>query len=146
MVRKTSNNKTQPTVIDPADFIAGVEDPVRKVDAERLQGWFSEVTGFPPVMWGGSIIGYGRYHYVYDSGRSGDSLMTGFSPRKASLSIYIMPGYQDLDSYLQRLGKHKMGKSCLYVNRLTDIDMKVLEEIVLYGVRYLQSNYETWRQ
>ncbi len=146
MARKTSDNKTQPTVLDPAEFIASVENPVRRSDAEVLLDWFRKVTGFPPVMWGGSIIGYGRYHYVYDSGRSGDSLMTGFSPRKASLSIYIMPGYQDLDSFLQRLGKHKTGKSCLYINRLADIDMEVLEEIVRYGVRYLQNNYETWQQ
>ena len=89
---------------------------------------------------------YGRYHYVYDSGRSGDSMMTGFSPRKASLSIYIMPGYQDLDSFLQRLGKHKMGKSCLYINKLADIDMKVLEEVVRYGIHHLQRKYETWQQ
>ena len=144
MARKSSDNKTKPTALGPADFIAGIENPVRRADAEVLLDWFQKVTGFPPVMWGSSIIGYGRYHYVYDSGRSGDSMMTGFSPRKASLSICIMPGYQDLDSFLQRLGKHKMGKSCLYINKLTDIDMQVLEEVVRYGVSYLQDKYETW--
>ena len=146
MVRKSSDKKTQPSVLAPADFITGVENPVRRADAEVLLDWFQEVTGFPPIMWGSSIVGYGRYHYVYDSGRSGDSMMTGFSPRKASLSVYIMPGYQGLDSFLQRLGKHKTGKSCLYINKLTDIDMKVLEEVVRHGVGYLQGKYETWGQ
>ena len=144
MARKSSDNKTQPTALVPADFIAGIENPVRRADAEALLDWFQKVTEFPPVMWGSSIIGYGRYHYVYDSGRSGDSMMTGFSPRKARLSIYIMPGYQDLDSFLQRLGKHKIGKSCLYINKLAEIDMQVLEEVVRYGVRNLQDKYETW--
>ena len=144
MARKSSDNKTQPTALVPADFIAGIENPVRRADAEALLDWFQKVTEFPPVMWGSSIIGYGRYHYVYDSGRSGDSMMTGFSPRKASLSIYIMPGYQNLDSFLQRLGKHKIGKSCLYINKLAYIDMQVLEEVVRYGVRNLQEKYETW--
>lgn len=144
MNRRSSANKTQATPLPPAEYIASIEHAVRKADAEKLLGWFEQITGFPAVMWGSSIIGYGRYHYVYDSGRSGDSMMTGFSPRKASLSIYIMPGYHELDDYLQRLGKHKTGKSCLYINKLDDIDMNVLEEIVRYGVAYLQDNHETW--
>ena len=146
MARKSSDNKTQPTALCPAEFIAGIDNPVRKADAEVLLDWFQEVTGFPAVMWGSTIIGYGRYHYVYDSGRSGDSMMTGFSPRKASLSIYIMPGYQDLDSFLQRLGKHRTGKSCLYINKLADIDIDVLEEIVRHGIRHLEDRYETWQK
>ena len=145
MARKSSENKTQPTAVGPADFIASIENPVRKADAEVLLDWFQKVTGFAPVMWGSSIIGYGRYHYVYDSGRSGDSMMTGFSPRKASLSIYIMPGYQDLGSFLQRLGKHKIGKSCLYINKLVDIDLAVLEEIVRHGIDHVQDKFETWK-
>ncbi len=144
MNRGSSNNKTQATPLPPSEYIATIEHAVRKADAEKLLGWFEQITRFPAVMWGSSIIGYGRYHYVYDSGRSGDSLMTGFSPRKASLSVYIMPGYHELDDYLQRLGKHKIGKSCLYINRLDDIDMDVLEEIVRHGVAYLQNHYQTW--
>lgn len=97
-------------------------------------------------MWGSSIIGYGRYHYKYESGRQGDFLVTGFSPRKAALSVYIMPGYRDLSEKLSRLGKHKIGKSCLYINKLSDIDLTVLEEIVQDGVAYMKSKYEVWDQ
>lgn len=97
-------------------------------------------------MWGSSIIGYGRYHYSYESGRQGDFLVTGFSPRKAALSVYIMPGYRDLSEKLSRLGKHKIGKSCLYINKLSDIDLTVLEEIVRDGVTYMKSKYEVWEK
>lgn len=144
MATRSEGNKTRPTAVSPHDFIAGIEHTGRREDAQQLLTWFTEVTGFDPVMWGPGIIGYGRYHYVYDSGRSGDSLMTGFSPRKANLSIYIMPGYHDLDDYLQRLGKHRIGKSCLYVNRLHDIDRDVLAQIVRHGIRYLEKHYSTW--
>lgn len=106
-----------------------------------LLSFFSDLTGYAPVMWGPSLIGYGRYHYKYDSGREGDFLATGFSPRKASLSIYIMPGYQDYSEILARLGKHKIGKSCLYVNKLADIDMDVLSELVRAGLRDLDRIY-----
>ena len=89
-------------------------------------------------------MGFGRYEYHYKSGRSGEYFMTGFSPRKSNLSLYIMPGYQDLDDYLKRLGKHKMGKSCLYMNKLADIDMAVLKELVQYGVNSMLENYKTF--
>lgn len=137
-----AENKTQATGLDPAAFLATVAPERRRQDGERLLGFFQEVTGFKPVMWGPSIIGYGRYHYVYDSGREGDFLATGFSPRKAALSIYIMPGYQDYSEILNRLGKHKLGKSCLYVNRLEDIDMDVLAELVRSGLADLN---RIWR-
>ncbi|WP_306115283.1 MULTISPECIES: DUF1801 domain-containing protein [unclassified Roseovarius] len=137
-----STNKTKATDQTPADFIAGVEHPRRREDAETLLAFFKEVTGFAPCMWGPSIIGFGRYHYVYDSGREGDFLATGFSPRKSALSIYIMPGYQDYGHILSRLGKHKTGKSCLYVNKLADIDMAVLAELVRTGLRDLNAIWE----
>lgn len=146
MAGKSTENKTMPTDISPAEFIQTIEHKVRKKDAETLLDWFSEVTGYPAVMWGPTIVGFGRYHYDYASGRSGDSLMTGFSPRKSNISIYIMPGYQDLDEYLARLGKHKMAVSCLYVNKLADIDMSVLQELVVHGVNNLKSKYETWER
>lgn len=92
-------------------------------------------------MWGPSIIGYGQYHYVYDSGRQGDFLATGFSPRKARHSIYIMPGYADFGDILARLGKHKMGKSCLYVNKLADIDLDVLAELIRAGLADLDKKW-----
>lgn len=101
-------------------------------------------TGWDPQMWGPSIIGFGRYHYRYKSGREGDFLVTGFSPRKARLVVYVMPGYRDLTEKLDRLGKHKIGTSCLYINKLDDIDLAVLKEIVRDGVAYMKSNYEVW--
>ena len=95
-------------------------------------------------MWGESIIGYGRYRYRYASGREGEYFMTGFSPRKSNSTIYIMPGYQDLSILLNRLGKHKTGKCCLYINKLNDIDIGTLEEIIIFGMDYLRNNYETF--
>lgn len=136
-------NKTQPTVIDPRDFVASIEHPVRRGDAETLLDIFGRTTGMTARMWGASIIGYGQYHYKYDTGREGDSLITGFSPRKANLVFYIMPGYSDLSDMLARLGKHKIGRSCLYVNKLADIEISVLEEIIRFGVEDMRGRYET---
>lgn len=134
-------NKTAPTAQNVADFITAVEPTAKREDARQLDQLFREVTGFQPVMWGPSIIGYGQYHYVYDSGRQGDFLATGFSPRKARHSIYIMPGYADFGDILARLGKHKMGKSCLYVNKLADIDLDVLAELIRAGLADLNQKW-----
>ncbi len=98
---------------------------------------FSKVTGFAPKMWGNSIVGFGQYHYHYATGREGDFLATGFSPRKSNLSIYIMPGYGDFFDNLQNLGKHKLGKSCLYVNQLADINLDVLAQLITAGLEGL---------
>lgn len=134
-----AQNKTQETAIDPRDFIESVEHPTRKADALVLLDLFTRVSGYSAKMWGPSIIGFGRYHYTYDSGREGDFLATGFSPRKANMSIYIMPGYQDYGAIMERLGKHKLGKSCLYVNKLADIDLEVLEELIRAGLKDLHA-------
>lgn len=139
-----AENRTRPTEVSPAEFVAAVGHDTRRADSEVLLGWFEEVTGYTPKMWGPSLIGYGRYHYKYDSGREGDMLITGFSPRKANLVLYIMPGYRDLSDKLARLGKHKIGKSCLYINKLADIDMYVLREIVEDGLAYMKENYDMW--
>lgn len=136
-----ARNKTQPTDIRPEDFIAAVAHPVRRADAETLDALFREVTGFRPQMWGPTIIGYGRYHYRYDSGRAGDFLATGFSPRKSNLSIYILPGYAEFGDILDRLGKHRLGKSCLYVNKLADIDLDVLGDLISAGLRDLGNRW-----
>lgn len=129
-----SENKTQPTTQSVADFIAAVEHPTRRADAEVLDKMFSRITGWQPRMWGPSLIGYGAYHYTYDSGRSGDMLATGFSPRKSNLVLYIMPGYAEFGHILDQLGKHKLGKSCLYINKLADVDMDIVEKIVRAGL------------
>lgn len=137
-------NKTQPTSISPKDFLETVEHPGKRHDGLVLLDLFGRITGWQPRMWGPSIVGYGRYHYRYDSGREGESLVTGFSPRKSALSIYIMPGYRDMSAMLARLGKHKIGKSCLYINKLADVELTVLEQIVEEGIAYMRNNYEVY--
>ena len=139
-----SGNKTKPTKVSPRSFINAVDHPQRRKDGLELLKFFNRVTGMKPKMWGPSIVGYGRYYYKYDSGREGEHLITGFSPRKSALTIYVMPGYRDFSKELKRLGKHKLGKSCLYINKLDDVDLGVLEEIVRDGVAYMKKNYETW--
>lgn len=136
-----AENKTQVTPVDPAAFIASVDHPVRRADAETLDALFRKTTGFAPRMWGPSIIGYGQYHYRYDSGREGDFLATGFSPRKANQVIYILPGYADFGPILDRLGKWKKGKSCLYITKLADVDLSVLEELIRAGLDDLNSRW-----
>lgn len=141
-----SSNKTKATDVDPKAFIATVEPQRRKDDAETLLAFFNRITGLAPKMWGPTMIGYGRYHYRYESGREGESFLTGFSPRKQRLSLYIMPGYRfgEMEDKLNRLGKHKLGKACLYINKLADVDMDVLEEIVSDGLAEMHAKYETW--
>ena len=139
-----SGNKTIPTSVSPALFVNSVEIRQRREDGLFLLNFFKRITGMPAKMWGTSIVGFGRYHYKYESGREGEHLITGFSPRKSALSVYIMPGYQNMSAELARLGKHKIGKSCLYINKLSDVDMDVLEVIVCMGVDYIKANYQTW--
>lgn len=136
-----AGNKTQPNSIEIAEFLANVTPPRRQQDAMVLDRLFQEVTGFQPQIWGTSIIGYGSYHYVYESGREGESLATGFAPRKANLVIYIMPGYGDYSELLDKLGKHKLGKSCLYLNSLNDVDLDVLASVIRAGLEDLQKKW-----
>ncbi|WP_170583099.1 DUF1801 domain-containing protein [Ruegeria arenilitoris] len=136
-----SGNKTVPTDQSVHEFLAAILPDARAAEAQRLNTLFETVTGFQPVMWGPSIVGYGRYDYRYKSGWEGTFLATGFSPRKAAFSIYIMPGYSDFGSILARLGKHKTGKSCLYVNKLSDIDEDVLAELIRAGLDDLSSRW-----
>ncbi|MGH1503749.1 MAG: DUF1801 domain-containing protein [Acidimicrobiales bacterium] len=140
--KKAAGNKTTPTEVDPADFVAAVEHPTRRADAEVLVEMMRRVTGCEPRMWGPTIIGFGRYHYRYESGREGEFMLTGFSPRKANLVLYILPGYDDLGDALARVGKHKLGKSCLYVNKLADVDLDVLEELVARGVEQMRATHD----
>ena len=142
----TSENKTRQTEGDPRAFIDTVESDRRREDALKLLEIFDKVTGLKPRMWGPSMIGYGRYAYKYESGREGEMMLTGFSPRKANLVMYILPGYSDekRQEMLGQLGKHKLGKSCLYINKLADVDEAVLEEIIADGVAEMREKYETW--
>ena len=123
------------------DFIAKIEHPIRKADALVLDELFRKITGFAPKMWWVNQVGYGAYHYIYDSGREGDCMATGFSPRKSALTIYIMPGYTDFNGILSRLGKHKVGKCCLYINKLADVDLAVLEELIRAGLKDLDAKW-----
>jgi len=136
-----SENKTKANDVSVEAFLQSVEHPVRRADGLALHDLFSRVSGYEARMWGPTIVGYGRYSYKYESGREGDSLATGFSPRKGNLSIYVMPGYQDYQEILDRLGKHKMGKACLYVNKLADIDLTVLEELIRTGLADLDKRW-----
>lgn len=124
---------------DPQTFLEKVEPAARRADGLALFELFNRVTGLAPRMWGPSMVGYGRYEYTYQSGRSGAYFMTGFSPRKANLSLYIMPGYDDLAEPLSRLGKYGTGKSCLYITRLDDVDEAVLGEIITGGMERLRT-------
>jgi hypothetical protein len=139
-----AENKTQPTEVDPAAFVAAVEHPTRRADAAVLLEMMARVSGCPPRMWGPTIVGFGRYKYRYESGREGEHLLTGFSPRKANLVVYVLPGYDDLAEPLGRLGRHRLGKSCLYINKLADVDLAVLEEIVADGVARMRATHETF--
>lgn len=133
--------KTQPTDVDVEVFLQSIEHPTRRADGFRLLEIFKEITGEEPVMWGPSIVGFGQYHYVYESGREGDMLMTGFSPRKQNLSLYIMPGFERFEEKLGQLGKHKSSKACLYINKLADVDEAVLREIITDVVAYMREKY-----
>lgn len=136
-----SGNKTAPTRVRPEDFLASVEHDRRREDGFALLEMMTRVTGMEPVMWGPSIIGYGQYHYKYESGREGDHFFCGFSPRKANLSLYFTPGYGNYEEYFTRLGKHKTGAACVYINKLADIDMDVLEELTAACVAHMRERY-----
>ena len=133
-----AENKTVKTGASVDEFMAGVENKRRREDGLVLLEMMRDVTGLEPEMWGPSIIGFGSYHYRYESGREGDMPLIGFSPRKQSLSLYIMSGFGEYEELLGRLGKHKTGASCLYINKLADVDMAVLRELVSRSVEHMR--------
>ena len=125
-----AENKTVKTGASVEDFIASVENKRRREDGIALLEMMREITGLEPEMWGPSIVGFGDLHYKYESGREGDMFLTGFSPRKRSLSLYVTSEFDMYEALLSRLGKHRRGASCLYINKLADVDMDVLRELV----------------
>ena len=125
-----SDNKTRPTTDDVSAFLDSVEDDAKRADAHRVSELMGSISGEPPVMWGSSIVGFGTYHYRYDSGREGDAPAVGFSPRKANLTLYITGGFEEHADVLERLGKHKLGKGCLYIKRLSDVDESALSDLI----------------
>jgi hypothetical protein len=132
-------NKTQKTGVSVDEFLAAVPNGQRQEDGLALLAMMKDVTGLEPEMWGPSIVGFGEYHYRYESGREGDMPLAGFSPRSRSLSLYIMEGFDGYDELLARLGKHRKGVSCLYVNKLDDVDAETLRELVARSFRHVQA-------
>jgi hypothetical protein len=127
--------KTQPTQESVLDFLAKLSDDRRWDDCLTILELMRNATGAEPVMWGSSIIGFGRYRYRYESGREGEWPLVGFSPRKNDLTLYIMPGFERYENLMTRLGKYKTGKSCLYLKRLEDVDRSVLQELIEESVK-----------
>jgi hypothetical protein len=126
----------RPTGAAVEEFLGSLENEQRRSDARQLCALMQEITGEPPAMWGPSIVGFGSYHYRYDSGREGDAPLAGFSPRKPHLVVYLESGYeQRYPAELERLGPHKTGKSCLYLKRLADVDESVLRELITSSAR-----------
>jgi len=138
-----AENKTRATKQSVATFLNGIDDKDKRADAKKVAAIMQKVTGAKAAMWGSSIVGFGQYHYKYESGREGDFMLAGFAPRKKALTIYIMAGFKLYDSLMKKLGKYKTGKSCLYVERLSDIDEKVLTQLIDKSVQYMRKNYET---
>ena len=136
-----SKLKTTQNEADVNAFLDAVENPRRRADARQVLDLIQAVTGEPPKMWGSSIVGFGSYHYRYASGREGDWPVAGFSPRKQNLVIYIMPGFSDYGDLLGKLGKYRTGKSCLYVNKLDDVDLELLEQLVRESVKEMKRRY-----
>ena len=134
--------KTVKTTASVAAFLKSVEHDQRRKDAQAVKKLMDKVTGLKAKMWGPSIVGYGQYHYKYDSGREGDYFLTGFSPRKQALTVYIMPGFSSYEDLLAKLGKHKTSRSCLYINKLEGIDIKVLEMLVRKSVSFMKKKYK----
>ena len=136
-----AENKTREMATPVGDFIDSVDDEQKRSDCLELLAMMQKITGREPRMWGSSMVGFGTYHYRYESGREGDSFLTGFSPRKAALAVYIMPGFKPYAELLEQLGRHKTGKSCLYLRNLDAIDRKVLEQLVRQSVRDMRKKY-----
>lgn len=136
-----SENKTKATTASVSAYLKSVAHDKSREDAQTIKKVMDKVTGWKAKMWGPSIVGYGQYHYKYDSGREGDFLITGFSPRKQALTIYIMPGFSAYDGLMAKLGKYKTGRSCLYINKLEDVDMKVLETLIRKSVNFMKKKY-----
>ena len=137
-----TENKTKQNDASVVEFLAQVEDETKRADTQTIVEMMGEITGYPATMWGGSIIGFGKYVYHYKSGRSGEWSLVGVSPRARNISVYIMPGFGNYDDLMARLGKHKTGKSCLYINRLADVDTEVLRELISKSVDYMKEKYD----
>lgn len=137
-----SEQKTKPTAQSVESFLKKAADDKVRPDCDALIKLMKKATRKEPAMWGPSIIGFGTYHYKYATGHEGDAPLTGFSPRKGNISVYIMPGFAEYEDLISKLGKHKAGKACLYIKRLEDVNVKVLQQLIEKSVHYLKN--KTW--
>ncbi|RFB14715.1 DUF1801 domain-containing protein [Bacillus sp. HNG] len=133
--------KTKENDASVIEFIEKVENPKKKEDAYKLLDIFTETSGYPAKMWGPSIIGFGSYHYKYATGHEGDAPLVGFSPRKAKISLYFATGDTKRQELLGKFGKHTSGKACVYINKIADIDVEVLKELITQSIKFLQETY-----
>ena len=134
--------KTKPNDEDVKDFLNRVEDEKKRQDCFQVLALMRQITKEEPKMWGGRIVGFGSYHYKYDSGREGDFFVTGFSSRKQNLTLYIMAGFSRYGELMKKLGKYKTGKSCLYIKKLEDVDLEVLKKLISESVVAISEKYK----
>lgn len=134
-------NKTTKNRRSVAKFLNAVENETRRNDAWKILEVMEQETGEKAAMWGASLIGFGSYHYQYESGREGDFMLVGFSPRKQNLVLYIMPGFANYEPLMKKLGKHKTGKSCLYINKLDDVHLPTLRKLIRESVKWMKKKY-----
>ncbi|MEM9486836.1 MAG: DUF1801 domain-containing protein [Cyanobacteria bacterium P01_F01_bin.116] len=137
-----STLKTQPNDASVDQFIQSVDHEQHRHDCLALLSIMQRITQKEPQMWGDSIVGFGSYHYKYASGREGDWFVTGFSPQKRDMTVYIMPGFEKYSALLEQLGKHRLGKSCLYIKKLSDVNISVLETLITQSVADMKSMYD----
>ena len=135
--------KTRPTRASVTAFVDAIDDPQKRKDVKRIATMMRQATGARACMWGDAIVGYGRYRYTNTAGKDFEWMLTGYSPRKQAISVYIMCGFDGFKDLMTRLGKHKTGKSCLYIKRLSDVDEKVLAELIAASVKRMRERYET---
>jgi len=141
-MKMAAEPKTKLTDANVKKFLNSVEDPQRRTDSLKVCELMQAITKQEPKMWGTAIVGFGTYHYVYASGREGDWMQVGFSPRKNALTLYIMSGFSAYEDLMKDLGKYKTGKSCLYIKKLEDIDLKVLKKLIRESVKYIKKKYK----
>jgi hypothetical protein len=138
-----AENKTVPTKKSVTEFIKSISDKVKQQDSYTLIEMLRNITGYDPVMWGSAIIGFGTYHYKYESGREGDMPLACFSPRKTELVVYLTPVFSGKDELLRKLGKHKGSKACIYIKKLEDIDLVILKKLIVESIKRIQEEYSS---
>ena len=138
-----SGNKTRASAADVGRFLDGIAEPQKREDAKALCATMARLSGKPPAIWGGRTVGFGTYRYRYESGREGEWFVTGFAPGSRALTIYVMDGFSRHQDLMDRLGRYRTGKSCLYVKRLSDVEMPVLERLIAESLAHMRQAYET---